>query len=66
MSVESIQKQIDSLNELRKKIDEMKWEEIPNAVLGWCVKKIIGDDLKLSKKTLKQALETFYDVVVID
>ena len=45
---------------------ELKWEEIPNEVLGWCVKKVIGDDLKLSKKILKQALETFYNIAVID
>lgn len=45
---------------------KLKWDDIPQNYIGWCVQKIISDGLKLSKKMLKSALETFYSIKVIE
>ena len=45
---------------------EFKWDEIDPKIIGNCVQKIISDNLKLSKKMLESALETFYNIKVIE
>ena len=49
-----------------RKLNEMKLEDVPNEYVGDCIKRIISDGFKLSKSKLKQALETFYDIKVMD
>lgn len=49
-----------------RKLKEMKLEEVPDEFVGNCIKRIIRDGFKLSKFKLKQALETFYDIKLID
>lgn len=48
------------------KMKGLKWDDIPQDYIGWCVKRIIRDDLNLSKKILKRALESFYSIKVIE
>ena len=50
----------------KRKLNEMKLKDVPNEYVGDCIKRIISDGFKLSKAKLKQALETFYDIKVID
>ena len=47
-------------------LKEMKLEDVPNEYVGDCIKRIIRDGFKLSKLKLKQALETFYDIKLMD
>lgn len=49
-----------------RELKEMKLEEVPNEYVGDCIKRIISDGFKLSKFKLKQALETFYDIKLVD
>lgn len=53
-------------NWVDRELKEMKLDEVPNEYVGYCIKRIISDGFKLSKSKLKQALETFYDIKVID
>lgn len=45
---------------------KLKWEDIPDESIGWCIKKILQDGLQVSKKNIKSALECFFKIIVVE
>lgn len=44
----------------------VEWKDIPDEIIGKCIKRIITDGLQISKKMLKSALECFYNIKVVE
>ena len=44
----------------------LKWEDVPNEYIGQCVKRIIQDELPLSKKNIRSALECFFEIIIVE